>query len=161
MRPLLPAQLRNQQTSAIETSWICDPPVAPKADISVVKPVILIHVFAGELAIRQIAIKLIGNAVKFTLQDRKVTVTVKKNSMGAPELNVLDSGPGIAPDLLAQLFQPFRQGESAYARRHGGVGLGLSIVKGLVQLHGEMVRLRSNETAGTEAIVLLPVIRRR
>jgi light-regulated signal transduction histidine kinase (bacteriophytochrome) len=142
-------------------TWISEQPGAPKAPISVVEPIGPVHVFADELAIRQIAINLIGNAVKFTPQDGKVTVTVKTDDMGAPELNVLDNGPGIAPDLLAQLFQPFRQGEAAYARRHGGVGLGLSIVKGLVQLHGGMVRLRSNETAGTEAIVLLPVMRRR
>jgi light-regulated signal transduction histidine kinase (bacteriophytochrome) len=142
-------------------TWISEQPGDPKAAISVVEPVGPVHVFADELAIRQIAINLIGNAVKFTPRDGQVTVTVKTDDMGAPELTVLDNGPGIAPDLLAQLFQPFRQGEGAYVKRHGGVGLGLSIVKGLVQLHGGLVRLISNETAGTEAIVRLPVMRRR
>ena len=142
-------------------TWISEQPGDAKPPISVVEPVGPVHVFADELAMRQIAINLIGNAVKFTAPGGKVTVTIKTDDMGAPELTVLDNGPGIAPELLTQLFQPFRQGEGAYAKRHGGVGLGLSIVKGLVQLHGGLVRLRSNETAGTEAIVLLPVMRRR
>jgi light-regulated signal transduction histidine kinase (bacteriophytochrome) len=142
-------------------TWISEQPGDDKPAISVLKPVGPVHVFADELAIRQVAINLIGNAVKFTPPHGKVLVTVKADDMGAPELTVLDNGPGIAPDLLAQLFQPFRQGEGAYAKRHGGVGLGLSIVKGLVQLHGGLVRLRSDQAAGTEAIVLLPVMRRR
>jgi CheY-like chemotaxis protein len=60
------------------------------------------------------------------------------------ELAVRDDGPGIAPELLARLFEPFVQAERTLARSAGGLGLGLALVKGLVELHGGSVRARSD-----------------
>ncbi len=142
-------------------AWVAEQPGGAKPTITVQKPVGVILVFADLLAIRQIAINLIGNAAKFTPPEGHVVVIVTANDIGAPQLIVRDNGPGIEPNLLSQLFQPFRQGESAYVRRHGGVGLGLSIVKGLTQLHGGAINLTSNKGLGTEAIFVLPIMRRR
>jgi light-regulated signal transduction histidine kinase (bacteriophytochrome) len=142
-------------------AWVAEQPGGAKPTIMVQKPIGVILIFADQLAIRQIAINLIGNAAKFTPPEGHVIVIVTANDIGAPQLIVRDNGPGIEPDLLSQLFQPFRQGEGAYVRRHGGVGLGLSIVKGLTQLHGGAVNLTSNKGVGTEAIVVLPIMRRR
>jgi light-regulated signal transduction histidine kinase (bacteriophytochrome) len=142
-------------------AWVREQPGNAKPAITVENPIGAVSVFADALALRQIAINLIGNAAKFTPADGVVTITVDTDEMGAPRMIVRDNGPGIAADILPQLFQPFRQGEGAYARSHGGVGLGLSIVKGLIQLHGGTVRLTSGKGTGTEVIVLLPAARRR
>jgi two-component system cell cycle sensor histidine kinase PleC len=141
--------------------WVVEQPGDAKPEITVKRPVGAVSVFADALAMRQVAINLIGNAAKFTPPEGNVVVTVDADEMGAPRMIVRDNGPGIAADLLPQLFQPFRQGEGAYAKSRGGVGLGLSIVKGLIQLHGGTVRLVSSKGAGTEVIVLLPAARRR
>jgi signal transduction histidine kinase len=108
----------------------------------------------------QVAINLIGNAAKFTPASGHVDVTVTLDPANAPVLSVKDDGPGVAQELIGELFQPFRQGEGVYSRRHGGVGLGLSIVKGLVQLHGGVVRMTSQPGQGAEFIVRLPPSRR-
>ena len=70
---------------------------------------------------------------------------------------VRDTGAGISPDVLARLFQPFEQGPESNARTRGGVGLGLALAKGLVELHGGEVRASSpGPGLGTEIAIVFP-----
>jgi PAS domain S-box-containing protein len=82
---------------------------------------------------------LLQNAAKFTPKGSKVSVSLACID-GQAVVQVADSGMGIEPDLLPRLFEPFAQGERSLARTHGGLGLGLSLVKGLIELHGGTVK---------------------
>jgi signal transduction histidine kinase/CheY-like chemotaxis protein len=92
--------------------------------------------------IQQVAGNLIVNAIKFTAPGGRVAISVK-SANGVALLQVTDTGEGIDASVLPHIFEPFRQGDSSVARRHGGVGLGLSIVGNLVRMHGGNVRAES------------------
>jgi light-regulated signal transduction histidine kinase (bacteriophytochrome) len=142
-------------------AWIAERSAETNPEIAVRQPQGGVRIYADSLAMRQIAINLIGNAVKFTPASGHVTVTAGQDAMDAPVFIVADDGPGIPPDQIESLFQPFRQAVDPNAGKADGVGLGLSIVRGLVELHGGTVRLNSSVGVGTEAIVLLPRTRSR
>ncbi len=108
--------------------------------------------------LRQILINLLSNAVKFTGDDGRIDVRIERTGAGV-DIIVRDNGIGIPADKLATVMEPFGQAESAYARLHGGVGLGLPIVKSLTQLHGGRFTLASEASKGTEARVQLPMDR--
>jgi signal transduction histidine kinase/ActR/RegA family two-component response regulator len=100
---------------------------------------------------------LLHNALKFTPADGKVFVSLATDGEQA-RLEVRDDGCGIDPALLPALFQPFSQGPQAIDRRQGGLGLGLALVKGLVELHGGTVRAFSAGSGqGTRFTILLPL----
>ncbi|HEY1559218.1 MAG TPA: ATP-binding protein [Kofleriaceae bacterium] len=100
---------------------------------------------------------LLGNAHKFTPAGGRVDVELRRRGAVA-ELRVRDTGSGIAPELLSHVFEPFTQAPQTLDRRSGGLGLGLAMVKGLVELHGGSVRIASDGVArGTEIIIALPV----
>lgn len=110
---------------------------------------------ADERAVRQIAINLLANAVKFTPRGGRVTVKVNiVDSM--VEFAVTDTGIGIAEEHLPMVFEPFRQVDSSIRRRHEGTGLGLAITKRLVELHGGTITLHSELAVGTTVSVRLP-----
>jgi CheY-like chemotaxis protein/nitrogen-specific signal transduction histidine kinase len=96
---------------------------------------------AGRL--QQVATNLLVNAVKFTPRGGRIEVTVRFVA-GRAELVVADTGEGIDASFLPHLFTPFRQADSSAARRHGGLGLGLSIVASLIRLHQGEVRATSD-----------------
>ena len=99
---------------------------------------------------------LLQNAAKFTPAGGTVTLTLTADREAA-ELRVRDTGVGIAPELLTRIFEPFAQGPQTLARSEGGLGLGLSLVKALVELHGGAVEARSaGPGTGAEVIVRLP-----
>ena len=106
---------------------------------------------------QQIASNLLVNAVKFTPEGKAITVTL--TSAGArAELVVADEGIGIDPAFRPQLFKRFRQADSGNTRRHGGLGLGLSIVASLVELHqGEIDVVSDGLGTGATFIVRLPL----
>ncbi len=105
----------------------------------------------------QIASNLLGNAQKFTPAGGTVSVSVEARGAEVA-LRVRDTGAGIAPELIPSVFEPFAQGPQTMERGRGGLGLGLAMVKGLVELHGGTVQLSSEGVwRGTEAIVLLPL----
>jgi PAS domain S-box-containing protein len=81
---------------------------------------------------------LLQNAAKFTPKGSKVSVSLARHD-GRAVVEVADTGMGIEPDLLPRLFEPFTQGERSLARTRGGLGLGLSLVKGLIEQHGGTV----------------------
>lgn len=108
--------------------------------------------------IQQIASNLLANAVKFTPAGGRVDVRLHRagNRM---ELEVRDTGEGIDPELLPHVFDRFRQGAAETARRHGGLGLGLSIAKQLVELHGGSICAESRGRGqGSTFRVRLPCI---
>ena len=111
-----------------------------------------------ERRLRQIVVNLLSNAVKFTDTDGLIEVRFETGADGV-DLIVSDNGVGIPQDKLADVMDAFGQVESAYARSHGGIGLGLPIVKSLVLLHGGTLTLSSTVGHGTTARVHLPAER--
>ena len=105
--------------------------------------------------IRQVAVNLLSNAVKFTPVGGAVTLTWGLVN-GEAELRVTDSGVGIEPEFLPQLFEPFRQGGAGNKRQIEGAGLGLALVKQFVDLHGGSVNVESTPGEGSTFIVRLP-----
>jgi signal transduction histidine kinase len=106
--------------------------------------------------VQEIVRNLVDNAVKFVEQG-SVTVQARPASEpGALVIEVSDTGPGVPPDELAHVFEPFRQVGESRTRATGGVGLGLSIVKQLVEVLGGSVRLESRVGGGTTFQVTLP-----
>jgi two-component system, cell cycle sensor histidine kinase DivJ len=113
-------------------------------------------VTADRRALNQILINLISNAIKFTPRGGRVTVgAMRDGSMLA--VSVEDTGVGIGEDDLPRLGEAFFQARASYDRRHDGSGLGLSIVKGLVRLHGGDMDIRSRLGKGTRVTVRLPL----
>jgi signal transduction histidine kinase len=112
--------------------------------------------YADERAFTQIAINLLSNAVKFAPDGGHIVVNVRRDANGDFELAVADNGPGIPKEKLERLFQPFGQADNRYAKPDGGTGLGLTLVRGLAELHGGRAWLESEEGRGTRAVVLLP-----
>ena len=105
----------------------------------------------------QVAWKLLSNAVKFTDANGQVLVQVAAAD-GAIRLTVTDTGHGISPQFLPQVFERFRQADASSARRHGGLGLGLALVRELVEMHGGSVAAESPGIGGGSTFtVTLPV----
>ncbi|MCF1460070.1 HAMP domain-containing histidine kinase [Agrobacterium vitis] len=111
---------------------------------------------ADPRAVRQILINLVGNAIKFTEPGGVVTVDAARFGKDLV-ISVSDTGIGIAQDRILLLGQPFVQVDSDYNRKFDGVGLGLSLVKGLVALHGGTFLLTSREGEGTVVSITLPI----
>ena len=108
----------------------------------------------------QVIGNLLHNAVKFTPPGGLTTVSVAEDADGRVVLRVADTGAGIDPTMIDRLFQPFAQADRTLARSMGGLGLGLALVKGLVELHGGEVSVRSaGEGTGAEFVVHLPLDR--
>jgi signal transduction histidine kinase len=93
--------------------------------------------------LQQIVWNLVSNAVKFTPAGGRITIGARRDG-DTVEIAVADTGAGIAPEFLPHVFERFRQQESGTTRRHGGLGLGLAIVRLLVELHGGSVHAESD-----------------
>ena len=107
--------------------------------------------------LQQVIWNLLSNAVKFTPSGGAVMVRLRRDGAG-DELSVSDTGIGIEPAFLPNVFDMFRQADASSTRAHGGLGLGLSIVKNLVEMHGGDVRVQSDGlNRGACFIVRLPV----
>jgi CheY-like chemotaxis protein len=109
---------------------------------------------AGRL--QQVVWNLLANAIKFTPSGGRITVSLER--MGSDvRISVSDTGEGISPDFLPFIFDRFRQADGTSTRRHGGLGLGLAIVRHLVELHGGTVKAESAGTGrGATFIIRLP-----
>lgn len=152
---LSPVDLREVVEAAAEV-------VRAAADAKGVRLRLLLAPDAGVLSadagrVQQIVWNLLGNAVKFTPRGGQVDVRLKRED-ACVEIAVSDDGVGIDPQFLPYVFQPFRQQDASLTRRHGGLGLGLSLVKHLVELHGGQIEAQS-EGAGKGAtfVVRLPI----
>jgi PAS domain S-box-containing protein len=105
----------------------------------------------------QVVGNVLQNAAKFSREGGSVALGLSVGG-GRAELRVRDDGIGVPPDLMARLFEPFVQADSSLARTRGGLGLGLALVKGLVELHGGSVSAHSEGIdRGTEVVLRLPL----
>ena len=101
-----------------------------------------VHVRGDRARLRQIFVNLLSNALKFTPAGGYVTIRLTAEAQAAV-VEVIDTGVGIAPEVVPRLFESFRQGETGLTRRYGGLGLGLTLVRTLVELHGGTVSATS------------------
>jgi CheY-like chemotaxis protein len=110
--------------------------------------------------LQQVVWNLLSNAIKFTPRDGTVAVDVKPGQAQDHDtvaITVHDNGAGIRPEFITHVFERFRQEDASMTRRHGGLGLGLSIVKHLVEQHGGTVRAESpGEGMGSSFTIELP-----
>lgn len=107
------------------------------------------------VALQQVLSNLVQNALKYAPEPAQITVSVVETDAEA-RIEVQDTGPGISEDQLGQIFDRFRQIDSSSTRRAGGFGLGLFIVKNLVDAHGGRIDVVSRVGAGTTFTVHLP-----
>ena len=114
------------------------------------------QIWVDERAIRQVCLNLISNALKFTPRGGSITLTVARTPDGGQLMSVRDTGPGIPKDEIPKVMQAFGQGSLAHQSAEGGTGLGLPIVKNLVELHGGSFELKSELRKGTEVTAYFP-----
>jgi CheY-like chemotaxis protein len=137
----------------------------PAADAKGIKVQAVIHpqipdIMGDAARLQQILWNLLSNAIKFTPPGGHVVVELKSDG-GELELSVRDTGVGIAADFLPHVFERFRQADSSTTRPHSGVGLGLAIVRHLVELHGGRISAHSEgDTRGALFVVRLPLAAR-
>ena len=108
--------------------------------------------------LQQVVMNLLSNAIKFTPAGGRIELSLEQTG-GAVQIAVTDTGAGIDPAFLPYVFERFSQADSTTARRHGGLGLGLAIVRHLVELHGGTVTVESEGLdCGSRFVVTLPTI---
>jgi signal transduction histidine kinase/CheY-like chemotaxis protein len=133
--------------------------IALRADLGREPGALPLEVRADPGRLQQVLWNLLANAVKFTPTGGSVQVLLERDGDDAV-IRVIDSGIGIAPDFLPYVFDRFRQQDASISRQHGGLGLGLSIARQLVELHGGTIAVDSAGThAGTTFTVRLPLAR--
>jgi signal transduction histidine kinase len=118
-----------------------------------------VEVLIDDAKIEQILLKVLSNAVKFSRPGGTVRVQSKVLPDGRFQIKVSDTGIGIPADQLERVFDPFVQIDSALDRKYEGTGLGLSLTRRLVELHGGTIELDSTIDVGTTAIIELPAER--
>ncbi|MEA2082279.1 MAG: ATP-binding protein [Elusimicrobiota bacterium] len=137
--------------------------VKTKADVKNIKVSLKkgppVFVFCDGVRIEQVVINLLDNAIKFSPEGSAVEIQVTSGK-GKAKISVLDSGPGVIPEDLSKVFDRFYQSGTTLAHKSKGFGLGLSIVKQLVELHGGTISAKSHtggKKHGAEFTVLLPL----
>ena len=128
-------------------------------ELAVDVPAAEVVVNGDETRLAQVLGNLLSNAAKFTPAAGRVTLSLSIQADRAV-VHVRDTGPGIAPEVLPTIFEPFTQAKQTLARSEGGLGLGLALVKGLVALHGGEVSVVSGDAEGTDFVFALPVVAR-
>ena len=114
-----------------------------------------LEVNADPRALRQIVLNLLSNAIKFTPSGGRAVVSTGTHA-GMVEVSVTDDGIGIPSDVLPKITNPFVQADNGLDRHHEGTGLGLSVVKGLTELHGGTISIESRVGDGTRVAITLP-----
>ena len=146
-RPVIDAAVEAVRPAALAKGIRLDMDLDPKAAAIIGDP----------NRLQQVVWNLLSNAVKFTPQGGSVRVALRERDSHV-EIEVSDSGIGITPDLLPHVFERFRQGDSSSTRLQGGLGLGLTLVKQLVELHGGTVTAESGGVGqGATFTVRLPL----
>jgi signal transduction histidine kinase len=144
--------------SAIET-------LRPAAEAKQIRLQALLDPAASPMAgdpdrLRQVFWNLLSNAMKFTPKDGRIQI-ISQRIDSHIEIMVSDTGTGIEPQLLPYVFDRFRQGDSGTNRQNSGLGLGLAIVRNLVELHGGTVSAESHgRRQGASFIIKLPILTR-
>jgi PAS domain S-box-containing protein len=110
-------------------------------------------------ALRNILANLLANAVKFTGEGGRIAITSSLDAAGDCLLAIVDNGIGIPSDQLDKVLKPFHQADASLARKYEGVGLGLSLAAGLMQLHGGALVIDSTPNVGTTVTLRFPAAR--
>jgi PAS domain S-box-containing protein len=137
--------------------------VRPAADAKEIRLQAILDPRAGPVSgdpsrLQQVVWNLVSNAVKFTSRGGRIQVRLERANSHI-EIIVSDTGQGIGAEFLPHIFERFRQGDSSSTRMHGGLGLGLAIVRHLVELHGGSVQaLSAGEGQGATFVVKLPLL---
>jgi signal transduction histidine kinase/ActR/RegA family two-component response regulator len=154
---------RTDLTGVIEAAVAAVRPSADNKHVRIhtaIEPTRPVNGDSGRL--QQVLWNLLTNAIKFTPTGGLVTVfarEVTRDGTAHVEISVSDSGQGIDPKFLPYVFDRFRQADASTTRRHGGLGLGLSIVKSLVEMHQGTIEARSpGEGQGSTFLVYLPLL---
>jgi PAS domain S-box-containing protein len=153
IQPIMPATFIE---AAIETA-------KPAADARGIRLEKFLDPSAGPVSgdpgrLQQVVWNLLSNAIKFTPRGGKAQVVLKRVNSHI-EISVADTGCGIKPEFMPYLFDRFRQADAATTRQYGGLGLGLSIVRSLVELHGGTIHASSpGEDLGTTVTIHLPLM---
>ena len=117
-----------------------------------------VYLDADPVRLAQVFCNLLNNAAKYTARGGRIELAAARRGAEV-EVSVRDNGIGIAPQLLGRVFDMFTQGDGSLEKTHGGLGIGLTIVKRLVELHGGTVQARSEGPGrGSEFVVRLPVL---
>jgi PAS domain S-box-containing protein len=155
---LAPINLASAVARAIETSRpLID---ARKHRLEVHLADVPLRIRADETRLAQVLANLLNNAAKFTEEGGQIRLSAKQED-SAIIIRVRDTGVGIAPDMLPRVFDLFSQADRSLDRSQGGLGIGLSLVKSLVELHGGSVEAHSDGLGkGTEFVVRLPPLAR-
>jgi signal transduction histidine kinase/CheY-like chemotaxis protein len=135
----------------------------PASDAKQIRLLLVLDERAGLISgdserLQQVMWNLISNAIKFTPKGGRVQVVLQRAESHV-EISVSDSGTGIDAEFLPHVFEPFRQGMGGSMRRHGGLGLGLSIVRHIVELHGgEITAFSAGLNLGSKFMVKFPLL---
>jgi PAS domain S-box-containing protein len=153
-----PLELATVVAWAVETSRpLID---ARSHKLSVTLPPETLWLEGDRTRLMQVVANLLNNAAKYTPEKGQIWLTVAEKR-GMVEVRVRDTGVGIAATLLPHVFDLFRQGDRSLARSEGGLGIGLTLVKSLVEMHGGSVQaLSEGPGKGSEFILRLPVLKR-
>jgi len=117
-----------------------------------------VRIVGDENRLQQVFWNLLSNAMKFTPKGGRVQITVKRIESQA-RIIVSDTGEGITPEFLPQVFEPFRQADGSITKGHGGLGLGLAIVRRLVEMHGGAISVMSGGRGqGATFTVSIPIV---
>jgi signal transduction histidine kinase len=143
--------------TVIQDSLMLVKPQAERAKVSILPVDVAGDVtMNGDMrAIKQVIVNLLANAVKFTPGGGEIKVRCAEED-GTVHVRIRDSGIGIAEELLESVFEAFHQGDAKLARQYGGTGLGLSVCRRLVEMHGGRIWLESTQNAGTTVFFHLP-----
>ncbi|MEH2334826.1 hybrid sensor histidine kinase/response regulator [Nostoc sp.] len=154
---IAPVNLESAIAAAIETVRLAAE--AKSIQINTVLEPKIGQVTGDSARLQQVIWNLLSNAIKFTPQGGQVEISLQ--SLGSQaQLRVSDTGKGISPDFLPYVFDYFRQADGATTRKFGGLGLGLAIVRHIVELHGGTVQAESlGEEQGATFTVVLPLIK--
>jgi signal transduction histidine kinase len=112
--------------------------------------------YVDAMKTKQVLLNLISNAIKFTPSDGSIEVTARLDPIRGLSLTVADTGIGIAPENLTRVLEAFEQVDSSLARQHQGTGLGLPLVKAMMELHGGALELHSTVGCGTRVTITFP-----
>jgi signal transduction histidine kinase len=114
---------------------------------------------ADEHMLRQMLLNLLWNAVKFTREGGRISILAEHGDNGTFRIEVADTGIGMSPEEIPTALTPFRQLDSGLARKHGGTGLGLPLVKSRLELHGGKLTIESARDVGTTVALIFPANR--
>ena len=144
--PVIRSVLRLFREQATAAGVLLEPKIAPEAA----------HLWGDERSVKQMLINLLSNALKFAPRGSAIQITAEAFS-DSIELAVADRGIGIAPEDVEKALEPFTQLGDPMTRRHEGTGLGLSLVKAMIELHGGTLTIDATPGGGTTVRLKFPV----